>query len=430
MIVCYAFVVARRLRAILYTLLLAVTVSLPACAARSDPPVLPSAQPPIVILVSIDGWRWDYTTRFQPPAISRLALHGVQAEGLIPAFPSKTFPNHYTIITGLHPATHGVTSNNMIDPRLPGRFTLSDRDVQQDSRWWGGEPLWVTAERQGRIAGTMFWPGSDVEIAGDRPTYWRPYEHEFPNHARVDALLEWLAAPPERQATFLTLYFSDVDDAGHAYGPDGEQTRAAVLAIDHHIERLVAGVEALGLGSRVHYILVSDHGMAQLSPERIIVLDDYIDLETVDLVDVAPIVGLNPKPGVSTEAIYRALKDKHPALDVYLGSNLPEVYRLRNHPRTPAIVGIADDGWHPTLREWQRRGEEFRFGNHGYDPIHRSMHGLFVASGPMFKSGVSVPAFSNLHIYELVCRVLGIKPAPNEGDPRVTASFLRSSPSQ
>jgi hypothetical protein len=413
MIVCYAFSVTRRLRSLL-ALALLLLVSL-ACATR-DVAVGGAAgglseQAPIVILVSIDGWRWDYS--------------GVTAEGLIPAFPSKTFPNHYSIVTGLGPAAHGITSNNMLDPRLPGRFTLSNRDVQQDPRWWGGEPLWVTVERQGLVAGTMFWPGSDVEIAGDRPTYWRPYEHEYPNEARVDALLEWLTAPAGKQATFLTLYFSDVDDAGHATGPEGEATRDAVMAVDRMIDRLVSGVEARGLASRVNYIIVSDHGMAQLSPERVIVLDDYIDIASVDLVDVAPIVGLNVQPGVSVDAIYRALEGRHPALRVYLRSTLPERYGLRNHPRTPDIIGVADDGWHPTTREWLERDEEFRFGNHGYDPIHRSMHGLFVASGPAFKRDLRVPAFSNIHVYELVCRILGVRPAANEGDPAVTAPFLR-----
>ena len=403
-------------------------MALSACSARTLPGPAAAAsaanQRPIVILVAIDGWRWDYLERFRPPAITRLADSGVRAEGLVPVFPSKTFPNHYSIITGLHPAAHGITSNNMVDPNLPARFTLSDREVQQDPRWWGGEPLWVTAERQGLIAATMFWPGSDVEIAGDRPTYWKPYEHEFPDEARVDLILEWLQTPPGKQPTFLTLYFSDVDDAGHACGPDGAQTRDAALGVDRMIARLVAGVEALGLSSRVNFVLVSDHGMSQLSPDRVIVLDDYIDMSSVDVIDSAPIVGLNPKPGVAVEEIYTALKDKHPALQVYLRSNLPDVYRLRNHPRMPAIIGIADDGWHPTTAEWQRE-EEFRYGNHGYDPVHRSMHGLFVAAGPQFKNGVVVPAFSNLHIYELICQVLGIRPARNEGDPRVTESFLQ-----
>jgi predicted AlkP superfamily pyrophosphatase or phosphodiesterase len=422
MIVCYAFVVARRLRGFLVAFLLAFALS--ACAARVVPTTSSTARP-IVVLISIDGWRWDYTDRFKPATLMRLAQNGVRAEGLIPIFPSKTFPNHYSIITGLHAARHGITSNNMQDPRIPGRFTLSNRDVQQDPRWWGGEPLWNTAERQGLIAATMFWPGSDVAIGGHRPTYWKLYEHEFPDEARVDALLEWLSAPPARQPTFLTLYFSDVDDAGHDKGPDGEETRAAALHVDRMVERLVRGVDALGLTSRVNYVLVSDHGMSQLSPERVIVLDDYIDVSTVDLIDTAPIVGLNPRPGVSVDQIYRSLKDKHAALKVYLRSNLPEVYRLRNHPRMPAIIGVADDGWHPTTARRQLEGEEFALGNHGYDPVNRSMHGLFIASGPQFKSGLVVSAFSNLHVYDLICRVLGIRPAANEGDPRATAAFLR-----
>jgi predicted AlkP superfamily pyrophosphatase or phosphodiesterase len=413
------------LRGILVTVLLA--LALGSCASRAMPTTSSqsSAQQPIVILISIDGWRWDYIERFKPPAIETLARSGVRSDGLIPAFPSKTFPNHYSIVTGLHPAAHGITSNNMIDPRLPGRFTLSNRDVQQDTRWWGGEPLWVTAEKQGLIAGTMFWPGSDVMIAGDRPTYWRAYDDHYPNESRVDSLLEWLHHPSGRNATFLTLYFSDVDDAGHDVGPDGAGTREAALRVDQMIARLVAGVERLGLSSRVNYVLVSDHGMSQLSPDRVIVLDDYIDVTSVDLIDTAPIVGINPKPGVATAAIYADLKDKHPSLAVYLRSNLPEVYRLRNHPRMPEIIGIADDRWHTTTFERRLEGEEFAFGNHGYDPVHRSMHGLFIASGPHFKNGLTVAAFSNLHIYDLICRVLGIQPAKNEGDPRVTASFLK-----
>ena len=415
----------RRLREILVTVLLA--LALGSCASRATPTTssLSSAQQPIVILISIDGWRWDYTERFKPPAIESLARSGVRSDGLIPTFPSKTFPNHYSIVTGLHPAAHGITSNNMIDPRLPGRFTLSNREVQQDTRWWGGEPLWVTAEKQGLIAGTMFWPGSDVMIAGDRPTYWRAYDDHFPNESRVDSLLEWLHDASGRNATFLTLYFSDVDDAGHDVGPDGAETREAALRVDQMIARLVHGVEKLGLTSRVNYVLVSDHGMSQLSPDRVIVLDDYIDVTSVDLIDTAPIVGINPKAGVESASIYTALKDKHPSLKVYLRSNLPAVYRLRDHPRMPEIIGIADDGWHPTTFERRLEGEEFAFGNHGYDPVHRSMHGLFIASGPQFKNGLTVPAFSNLHVYDLICRVLGIQPAKNEGDPQVTASFLK-----
>jgi predicted AlkP superfamily pyrophosphatase or phosphodiesterase len=382
----------------------------------------------IVILVSIDGWRWDYLDRFAPPAIGRLAKSGVRAEALIPVYPSKTFPNHYTIVTGLYPAHHGIVSNNMVDPALPGRFTLSNRDVQQDSRWWGGEPLWVTVERQGQLAATIFWPGSDVEIAHDRPTYWRMFDTKVPNEARVDQLLEWLAEPRSARPSFLTLYFSDVDSAGHDFGPEAEQTRQAIASVDDAIARLITGLERAGLSARTNIVLVSDHGMSQLSRDRLIVLDDYLDLSTVELVDSAPIVGITPRDGVSTDKVYEALRNKHPALEVYTRSNLPEQYRLRNHPRLPEIIGIADDGWHPTTRarlDDDNRIGEVAGGNHGYDPKHKSMHGLFIASGPGFKSGLTVPAFENVHVYELLCRVLGVTPAPNDGRAEVTAGLLR-----
>ncbi|MBA3270341.1 MAG: alkaline phosphatase family protein [Acidobacteria bacterium] len=413
----------RTLRAIFCTLTLIVATfaSLPTAGARQSAPLLP-----ITILVSIDGWRWDYIDRFAPDAIGRLARAGVRAEGLIPIFPSKTFPNHYTIVTGQHAARHGIVSNSMVDPALPGRFTLSNRDVQQDTRWWGAEPLWITAERQGRRAATMFWPGSDVEITGRRPTYWRPYEHELPNSERVDVLLSWLGQPEPVRPTFLTLYFSDVDTAGHDAGPDAPETRQAALAIDTAVDRLVSGVERLGLTSRTNFVLVSDHGMATLSPDRVIFFDDYFDVSTVDVIESAPLVGLTPRAGVSADAVYAALRDKHPALKVYTRGTLPEALRLRDHPRLPEVIGIADDGWHPTTRAMLARNNgAIPAGNHGYEPKNRSMHGLFVATGPQFKSGVVVPAFDNIHIYELLCRVLGLIPASNDGDGAVTRAFLR-----
>lgn len=379
---------------------------------------------PILILISLDGWRWDYLERLQPPTLSRLARDGVRADGLIPVFPSKTFPNHYTLVTGLTPARHGVTSNNIDDPHLPRRLTLAARAVQQDTRWWGGEPLWVTAERQGQRAATMFWPGSDVEIAGRRPTYWRPYDDNLPDHARVDQILEWLRQPEPQRPTFLTLYFSGVDDAGHAFGPEADQTRTAALALDRTLERLVTGIEQLGLTALTNFVVVSDHGMAALSRDRVIVLDDYLDLSTVDVLDLAPIVGLAPREGRATAAgIHDALAGKHPALRVYTRDTLPEETGLRNHPRVPPIVGIADDGWHPTTRAALQRG--MSGGNHGYEPHHRSMYGLFVAAGPQFKQGLVVPAFANVHVYELMCRVLGLVPASNDGDLAVVAAFLR-----
>jgi predicted AlkP superfamily pyrophosphatase or phosphodiesterase len=375
---------------------------------------------PIVILVSIDGMRWDYFERYSPATLGALARAGVRAEGLIPVFPSKTFPNHYSIVTGLYPGRHGIVSNNMLDPALPGRFTLGTPVVQQNTRWWGGEPIWVTVERQGQFAGTMFWPGSDVEIAGDRPQYWQAYSDAVSNEMRVAQILSWLQRRADsHRPTLLTLYFSDVDSAGHNDGPESSGVERALTHVDAMIGRLVEGVARARLSSVVNYIIVSDHGMAALSKDRTIVLNDYLDVSTVDVVDWSPILGIRPRTG-TVDDLYRALAGKHPSLQVYRSAELPPQYRLAGHPRMPPIIAVADDGWHI-----MERGRRVPGGAHGYDPTHRSMHGVFIASGPAFKSNVVVPAFENVHVYELMCRVLGVKPASNDGDLRVTEGMLK-----
>ena len=384
--------------------------------------VASAAERPILILVSIDGWRWDYLDRFKPPTLSALGARGVVSDGLIPTFPSKTFPNHYTLVTGLYPGRHGIVSNNMRDPALPGLFSLTNDDVQKDTRWWGGVPLWVTVEAQGQAAGTMFWPGSDVEIAGDRPSRWRPYDHDYPNDRRVDDVITWLKEPEATRPTFITLYFSDVDSAGHDSGPESPELAVAVRDIDAVMGRLVAGIRSAGIESRTNLVVVSDHGMSPNARERTIVIDDYINLDDVDLVDVSPVLGVSPKRG-SVDDLYRALKDKHPRLTVYRNEDLPERYRLAGHPRYPAVIGIADDGWDVVSRQRLTRDYGER-GNHGYDPMHRSMHGLFIAAGPAFREGMKAPQFDNVHVYELLCRVLGVRPASNDGDPEVTAAFF------
>lgn len=404
---------------------LIVTISLLLVACR--PEVLP-AERAILVLVSIDGFRWDYLDRHEVPNLRQLAASGVRAEGLIPQFPSKTFPNHYTIVTGLKLANHGIISNNMRDSDIPGEFSLSNRDVLADPRWWGGEPIWNTAEKQGRIAAAMFWPGSETVIGGRQATYWTPFDDGMPHEDRVARVLAWLKLPDGKQPSFLTLYFSEVDNAGHDGGPESEAVRAAVQSVDRSIGELVAGVEAIGLDDRVHYVVVSDHGMAALSPDRMIVLDDLIDVAQMDVIDWAPVLGLSSKDG-NVEKLYAALKDKHPHLDVYRRDEIPAVYGIAGHPRLPPVVGIAHEGWYITSkREVDRWGQPDRHppgGTHGYDARAKSMQGLFIAAGPRFESGVTVAPFENIHIYELMCAVLGLTPAKNDGDPSVTRDMLR-----
>jgi len=384
---------------------------------------------PILILVSADGWRWDYFDRASTPAMHALAARGVRAEGLIPPFPSKTYPSHYTIVTGLYPAHHGIISNNMWDESIGERFTMSAA-TSRDPRWWSGEPLWVTAIRQGRRAMSMFWPGSEVEIDGVRPTEWRPFDDSFPNESRVQQVLDWLALPEGQRPQFITLYFSDVDTAAHTYGPLAPETLDAVSKIDGLIGRLVAGVAAAGLDDRTNLMVVSDHGLSQQALDRKIFIDDYVDMSTVNVVDWSPVLQVAPKTG-TVEALYTALHGRHPALTVYRREDLPASLHYADNPRIPPIVALADDGW--AITTWDRF-EQYRDhpsqkgGEHGYPGTVRSMHGLFVAAGPQFRRGLVVPAFENVHLYELMCRVLGLTPATNDGDVAVTRGLLAGSP--
>jgi predicted AlkP superfamily pyrophosphatase or phosphodiesterase len=400
------------------------------CAPSAVPPQSPgvggpTGGAPVVVLVSFDGWRWDYLDKADAPNLRALAARGVRAESLIPAFPSKTFPNHYTIVTGLYPEHHGITSNTMVDQEIGERFSMSAATAR-DRRWWGGEPLWATAVRQGRRATSMFWPGSDVEIGGVRPNEWRVYDGAFPNESRVEQVLAWLSEPAARRPSFITLYFSDVDTAGHDYGPSAPETFAAARRLDTHLGVLIEGIRARGLDDTVTLIVVSDHGMSQLSPDRRIFLDDYLDPLTIDIVDWSPVAQLWPRSG-SPDVIYRALHGRHPALKVYRKQEMPTELHFSAHPRIAPVLALADDGWAITTRDrfaQQQAQRRVQAGDHGYSPAERSMHGLFIAAGPTLRRGVVVPAFENIHLYEFMCRILGLKPATNDGDRKRTEQFF------
>jgi predicted AlkP superfamily pyrophosphatase or phosphodiesterase len=389
------------------------------------------SRPPILVLVSFDGWRWDYITRASVPNLQALASHGVRARGLVPSFPSKTFPNHYTIVTGLYPEHHGIVSNNIMDPGFPERFTMTS-ETAKDARWWGGEPLWVTAIRQGQRADSMFWPGSEAAIKGVRPTEWKPFDDTLPNADRVNQVLAWLALPPDQRPSFVTLYFSETDHAGHDYGPDSPQVLEAARHLDQALGQLVSGVGTLGLLDRTNFVVVSDHGMSQLRDNQTIFLDDYLDLSTVDVIEWTPNLELAPRPGrpggsSSIDEIYRALKGKHPSLAIYKREDVPAHLHYRDNPRIPPVIGLAADGWtitsHQRLADARKAGRRMG-GDHGYDPKYKSMQGLFVAAGPRIAQHRIVPEFENIHIYDFLCEILGLRPASNDGDPDVTRTFL------
>ena len=400
---------------IVLALALAFTVAAPAAQpARNDAPIL--------ILISFDGWRWDYIDRQPAPNLKALAARGVRAKALIPSFPVLTFPNHYTIITGLYPEHHGVVGNSMRDRSMPERFTMS-AETAKDPRWWSGEPVWVTAIRQGRRAATMFWPGSEAAIGGIRPTYWMPYDQKLPTLDRVAKALAWLALPAAERPSFISLYFEEVDTAGHDFGPDSPELATAVAHLDEALGRLVAGIHQLGLDDRASIVVVSDHGMTPTSYDRVIYLDAFIDMSMVEMIESGANLQLTPRDG-DVDGLYRRLHGKHPKLAIYKRQGVPARLHFRDNPRIPPIVGIPADGW--TATSGQRLAEgELDPGAHGFKPTTADMGAVFVATGPSLRRSFVSPPFENVHVYDLLCRILKILPARNDGRAEVTRGFMR-----
>ncbi len=386
------------------------------CTASES--LAPSQRQQAVLLVSLDGFRWDYIDRPGAVELRKLAARGVRATRMTPVFPTKTFPNHYTMVTGLYPERHGIVANTMWDDVIGLTFSSATR---ADPRWWGGEPLWVAAVKQGKRSACFFWPGSEVQIAGTHASYYRTYETAQPHAARVQQMLDWLALPGDSAPVFAAMYFGNADGAGHRVGPDGPAVDTAIARVDSAVGALVAGLAARGLADRVNLIVVADHGMTATSPDRQIFLDDYIDTTDVTVVDWSPVAAIIPKPG-REDAVYQALHARHPQLAVYRKAEIPGRWHYRDHSRITPIIAVAGEGWVITKRAQALGGPG---GQHGYDDTLSSMGALFVAAGPAFRQGLVVEPFQNVHVYELIAKITGIRPAPNDGSLDSVRALLR-----
>jgi predicted AlkP superfamily pyrophosphatase or phosphodiesterase len=403
---------------------LATLVLLAACGGHTIAPAPHPAGPPAqaVVLVSLDGFRWDYINRPYAVNLRRLASAGVRAERMVPSFPSLTFPNHYAIVTGQYPEHNGIVDNTMFDQSL-GWFRMSDTVAVHNSTWWTGEPIWTTAEKQGRHAGAFFWPGSEVAHEGVWPSRWMRFNDKFPNAARVDSVLKWLTLPGDQALSFVALYYSDVDHAGHTYGPGSPQVDSAIARVDSMIGRLMNGIAARGLSKRVTIVVVSDHGMADVPRDHVIFLDDYISLADVDIVDAAELGLITPKPG-KLDAVYAKLHGANPHLAVYRKNEVPARLHYNDNPRITPLVLTADVGWNMTTHA-RYSARKPNPGAHGYDNQALAMGATFIAAGPAFRSGYVSPPFQNIQVYDLLCRILGLKPAPNDGSPDSTRMLLK-----
>lgn len=384
-----------------------------------------------VILISIDGMRADYLEKYVPPELSRLAKEGVRARWMKPAYPTKTFPNHYTVATGLYPGNHGLIENNMWDPETRKTFGLGDRNAVEDPMWWGGEPIWITAQKQGRIAGAFFFPGTETPIMGMKPRYWKPYDGKIPNEQRVDTVLSWFDLPRAERPTMITLYFSDVDDAGHANGPDANETREALLKVDSAIARLVSGLKAKGADGAVNVIITSDHGMAPYRLRDAIVLDKLFDTADAAMIFwTGEFTQIFPKQGME-DKIYESIRSQLPATaKIYRKSEIPKRFKLRHAKRVAPLIVVPQTGTVISNKERYARAE--REGNldrirggHGYDNESPLMRASFIAVGPAFKNGYVSEPFESVDVYNLMVKILDLKPAKNDGKWKRIKKVLR-----
>lgn len=404
-------------RAFLFLVLFAVE-----CTGRA-------AETPPLILISLDAFRWDYTTLHpaETPNLRRLAREGVTTRGLIPVFPSNTFPNHYSIVTGLYPSHHGVINNLMFDTGLGAFFRYNQASFNRDDRWWGGEPIWTTAVKQGRTSACAFWPGSEAAIGGVRPTWYKPYAYDTtPFETRLDELVGWLRLPPDKRPAVVTFYLEETNAAGHNHGPDSPQVVAAIQLLDTRVGAMAARLAAEGLTPNL--VIVSDHGMAGCSMDRVTILDDYLDLATIQIDFEESCAGLRPKDGTDVDTMMRALAKIPPEQGrAYRTADLPPRFHLdAAHPRVPPVWIVPTEGWNVMRRSLHEKAvAKNNKGQHGYDPAFSSMHGIFIAHGPSFKSGVTVDAVENIHVYNLLCAAAALTPARNDGDTRLVKAALK-----
>jgi predicted AlkP superfamily pyrophosphatase or phosphodiesterase len=381
---------------------------------------------PYLVLVSFDGFRHDYLDRYPTPNFDRVAARGVTAEALVPVYPSLTFPAHYSIATGLRPERHGLVGNRFYDPARGDEYNYRDRASVEDGSWYGGEPIWVTAETQGMVAAALLLVGTEADVGGVRPTYWTPYAERGSQRERVDRLLGWLALPPERRPHLFTLYFSAVDGAGHRAGPASPAVAEAVGQVDAALGRLLDGIDALPHGDAVSVVLVSDHGMAAAS------LDAVIDLRAIaDLRGVRALVG---QPGANLFVAGGAARARAVRDDIndgtggnvleggraYLRREVPAALHYRADPRIGDVVVVAEPGV-----MFERGSSRPPAGMHGWDPRHPDMHGIFLASGPEIRPGQRIGPIESVHLYPFLSRLLRLAPNPDvDGDPAVLAPVL------
>jgi alkaline phosphatase D len=405
-----------------WSVLLILILTAALCATQSASQVVEVPNPPntaeqqakhYVVLVSLDGFRYDYATKYGAKNLLAMAARGASApDGMIPSFPSVTFPNHYTIVTGLYPDHHGIVGNTFYDPARKQAYSITDPKTVGDGSWYNGTPLWVLAEQQGMRSASFYWPISQAEIQGKRPSYYLATYHEnFPGEKRVEQVLAWLQLPPELRPHFITLYLEDTDTVGHTYGPDAPEMAKAVRHLDEMIGKLSEGIAASGLP--VDLIVVADHGMETLQGGWVI-LDKWADLSQFETSGGR----VYPKSETDAEKAYQSLLGKSETFKVYRLANVPADLHFNSNPREgdPVVVPTGPYSIVPHDPNAQGGARMPSRGGHGYDPRQvPNMKAIFFAAGPDIRQGVTVPSFENVDLYPFIATILGLQTGPIDG---------------
>ncbi len=365
------------------------------------------------ILVSFDAFRWDYPQRGITPNLDYISKNGVHALSLKPCFPSKTFPNHYSIVTGMYPENHGIIANSFINPKTKQVYTLYDSAAVRDAKWYKGEAIWETAKRQGVKTASYFWPGSELTIDYRRPDYAEKFVYTRPYDDRINGVLNWLTLPYDQRPHFITVYFDATDTSGHNYGPNSKEVNYSIAVEDSLVGKILSGLKKLNLLDSTNVIVLSDHGMTELSKDKVINIEDLLKGFKFKTSDKGTMMFIFPEES-EKNAVYNRLKDLEKNYKVYWKKDLPDYLYFKDSPLVADIVVISDLGYSLfDEKDIEKYSKRFPGGNHGYDPTNIDMHGIFYAMGPDFKSGFTCGTIENINLYPLFAKLLGIFPNNN-----------------
>ncbi len=402
-----------------------------AVIATGNPPNTPAQQAKhYVVLVSLDGFRYDYAQEYGAKNLQALAKAGASApDGMVPSYPSITFPNHYTLVTGLYPEHHGIVANSFYDPVRKQRYSYTDPASDTDGSWYGGTPLWVLAEQQGMRSACFFWPGSEAAIQGVRPSYYLHFDTHYPDEKRIGQVIEWLKLPPGQRPHFITLYYYQPDHSGHEFGPDSPEVRDAVHHVDDLVGKLKAQLDDLHLP--IDLIVLADHGMARVEGDWI-TLDQYADLTNFDT-DGALLYPKGDATAAETEAAhaYEQLKKADGRFIVYRRAKVPINLDFNQNPREgdPVIVPTGPYIFRAHAPDPSKPERPAPKGMHGYDPATmKTMRAIFYATGPDIRPGVTVKPFENVNVYPLVAHILGLEAPKVDGSLNVLSGILAENP--